>query len=124
MNKSMPAGHQRAPQGGAFGANGEWYEGGKFINTVAANEKRAAKAAQKAIRRQEVEPYVWAVPPAVGQVALFGRLRVFGALQNGVVSVNEDIKPESLAYYGISRADVQAWVDAYNLGERWCESSA
>lgn len=30
---------KRAPKGGAIGANGEFYEGGKFINTVPKNAK-------------------------------------------------------------------------------------
>ena len=29
----------RAKKGGEYGANGEWYDGGKFINTVAKNAK-------------------------------------------------------------------------------------
>lgn len=29
----------RAKKGGEFGANGEWYKGGQFINTVAENPK-------------------------------------------------------------------------------------
>jgi hypothetical protein len=31
---------KRAAKGGEMGANGEWYEGGKFINTVPENRKR------------------------------------------------------------------------------------
>ena len=92
--------HQRAPQGGAFGANGEWYEGGKFINTVAANEKRAAKAAQKANRKQEIEPFVWAVDQSTGLAYV-------------------SCKQITLDYYRTTLAEVQAWVDAYNAGERW-----
>ena len=36
---------QRAKKGGEFGANGEWYEGGKFINTVRENRKREGSTA-------------------------------------------------------------------------------
>ncbi len=114
----MQTTHQRAPQGGAFGANGEWYEGGKFINTIAANEKRAAKAAQKANRKQEIEPYVWAVPPVAGQMSLLRRFAgVFGNVRNNVAYV--DCKEVTLAYYGVTLAEVQEWVDAYNRGQRW-----
>lgn len=109
--------HIRAPKGGAFGANGEWYEGGKFINTVAKNEKRAAKSA-KASRKQEIEPYVWAIPPVAGQMSLLRRFSgVFGTVRNGVAYVQ--CKQITLDYYKTSIEEVQQWVDAYNRGVRW-----
>ena len=117
MNTTQNTQH-RAPEGGAFGANGAWYEGGKFINTVAANEKRAAKAAQKASRKQEIEPYVWAVPPVAGQMSLLRRFAgVFGNVRSNVAYV--DCQQITLDYYRTTREEVQAWVDAYNCGERW-----
>lgn len=110
--------HERAPKGGAFGANGEWYEGGKFINTVAANEKRAAKAARKSTRKQEIEPYVWAVPPVPGQMSLLRRFAgVFGTVRNGVAYVQ--CQQVTLDYYRTTLEEVQSWVAAYNRGERW-----
>lgn len=109
---------ERAPKGGAFGANGEWYEGGKFINTVAENEKRSAKAAKKSARKQEIEAYVWAVPPVAGQMSLYRRFAgVFGNVRNGLAYV--DCKQVTLDYYRTTLEEVQGWVDAYNRGQRW-----
>jgi hypothetical protein len=49
---------KRAAKGGEFGANGAWYEGGKFINTIEENGKRQVKKRSKA-RKVQVKPYVW-----------------------------------------------------------------
>jgi len=112
--------HQRAPQGGAFGANGAWYEGGEFINTVSANEKRAAKAAQTANRKQEIEPFVWAVPPVAGQMSLLRRFAgVFGNIDQSSGVAYVSCKQLTLDYYRTTLAEVQTWVDAYNAGGRW-----
>ena len=111
--------HSRAPKGGAFGANGEWYEGGKFINTVAANSKRAASS-RKATRKQEIEPYVWAVPEVEGQISLLRQFAgVFGGVKNGVAFVLPELKQVTLDYYGKTIEEIQSMIDRYNAGQRW-----
>ena len=46
----------RANKGGEYGANGEWYEGGKFI---ARTDRPKGKARKSSTRKIEIEPYVW-----------------------------------------------------------------
>lgn len=53
---------KRAKVGGEYGANGEFYEGGKFINTIAENQKKEGSTAKKA-RKVEIAPYKWEVAP-------------------------------------------------------------
>ena len=62
---------KRAAKGGEIGANGEFYAGGKFINTVEENSK-SLKVAKKTTRKQEVAPYVWEVQPE-GKISIFSR---------------------------------------------------
>ena len=52
----------RAPKGGALGANGEWYEGGKFIATTDHPKGQKQRKSSK-IRKVEIEPYVYEVAP-------------------------------------------------------------
>ena len=107
----------RAPAGGSYGANGEWYEGGKFINTVAKNGKRTG-AASKASRKQEIEPYTWAFPPEPGKMSLYARSRVFMTFLSGQAAP-ADLKQVTLDYYGLTLEQLQAWADQYNAGQRW-----
>lgn len=111
---------RRAPKGGAIGANGEWYEGGKFINSVADNAKSIAKKAKKASRKQEIEPWVWALPPEPGKKPLLRHFLcgVYTHFIKGVVHVSHR-KPETREYYNETDEQVKIWVDAYNRGERW-----
>lgn len=53
--------HQ-AKKGGEYGANGEWYKGGQFVNTIAGNEKRTGSR-KKTTRKVEVAPYKWGLCP-------------------------------------------------------------
>jgi hypothetical protein len=105
----------RAPAGGAFGANGEWYEGGKFINTVAQNAKGSAKSVT-AQGKREIEPYVWAVAPEAGMFSIYSR---WNALWVRGVNGYEPVNETALAYYGTTREEVQSKIDAYEAGQRW-----
>lgn len=106
----------RAKKGGEYGANGEWYEGGKFINTVSQNRKREGSYARKP-RKWEISPYVWQVAPE-GKVSLYCQFAgVFGKVVNGVAVYvgNEQI----LNYCGRTREEAQQILDRWNAGERW-----
>ena len=110
----MQTTHTRAPVGGAFGANGEWYEGGKFLNTVQANAKGKAKS-KKPAGKQQIEPFVWAMAPE-GMRSLFSRHS--GLWIRGVHGF-EPVNATALAYYGTTREEVQATCNAFNAGQRW-----
>ena len=64
---------KRAPKGGAYGANREWYKGGQFIATTGEEKGRGSRKSQ---RKVEVAPYEWRVPP-VGMAGIYDRIKVF-----------------------------------------------
>lgn len=106
---------QRAKAGGEIGANGEFYEGGKFIATTDHAKRKAA--AKRATGRQQVAPGNWEVPPT-GMRSLYARwsgLWVNGG--NGTVMLNPGANAD---YFGADQ--LQQAADAatkYNNGERW-----
>lgn len=107
---------KRARKGGEIGANGEFYEGGKFINTVPENAKRHGATARRD-QKAEIEPYIWAVVPE-GKRSLYRNFAgVFGKVINGIAVVN--CSEQTLAYFKTSRQEAEAMAAAYNAGERW-----
>jgi hypothetical protein len=106
----------RAAVGGEVGANGEWYEGGKFIATKD-NAKRR-KAAMVSTRRQEISHGIWEVPPVAGLRSVFSSAA-------GIVKFNH--ATGSFDFASTWNADElrvnfpQAFEMAarFNAGERW-----
>ena len=113
----MAVAQKRAAVGGEFGANGEWYEGGKFINTVADNAKRQAK---RSSRKEQVAPYKWEVVPE-GMQSIFEFVNCeFCRIADGKLIVRTDEQADNaFAYFRTSRAFVQSLCDRWNAGERW-----
>jgi len=113
----------RAPKGGAVGANGEFYEGGKFINTVAANAKKLGSKPSGS-GRQEIEPYRWEVAPD-GKRSLFRAIAgVYGrVIQEGktlrAILRQDDAFETTCRYYGVTAERAAELVDMFNRGERW-----
>ena len=113
--------HSRAKAGGELGANGEWYEGGKFINTVAKNAKRAAKEANASSRKQNVNAGVWEVAPVAGKLALFPMLSGMEIpnrdRSNWQFTFNPDLRGAiaTVEFIAIRKARIAA----FNAGERW-----
>lgn len=108
--------NKQAAKGGEFGANGEWYKGGRFINTVPENPKKEGSTPKKA-SKIEIEPYVW-VLNTEHRLSLYRQLAgVFGKVINGVMVLN--VNPVTLAYFGKTMEEVQTMCDRYNAGERW-----
>lgn len=107
---------KRAAKGGEYGANGEWYEGGKFINTIPKNRKREGSHPRKA-RKVEVEPYKWVVSEDGRRSIYQAFVGIFGKLVNGKMEVlcNDQV----FRYTCVSREEAQAMADRYNAGERW-----
>jgi hypothetical protein len=116
------AAQRRAKTGGELGANGEWYEGGKFINTIEENAKRHGSRPKQA-GKQEIAPYQWEVGPA-GSISLYRQFAgAWGRIENGVAILAYGSDTERLdhvlAYCGRTKAEAQAMLDRWNNGERW-----
>lgn len=107
---------KRAAKGGEVGANGEFYEGGKFINTVPENSKK--EGSHKGWSgKQEIEPYTWVVAPN-GERSIYRKMAgVFGRVENGVMVVRTNA--QILRYTGETLEAVTLLADRYNAGERW-----
>ena len=115
----MNATHSRAKVGGEFGANGAWYEGGKFINTVPENEKRQKAKRHKPCGKREVAPYTWEIQPYEGAIAIFPQLsgiEIFNR-SSGKFSLNPDLREDFATPEGVSNR--MAKIEAYNSGTRW-----
>ena len=118
----MTTATKRAAKGGEFGANGEWYEGGKFINTVPEVAKKEGSN-RKGARKQEIAPYVW-VASEVGQISLYRQFAgAFGKVINGVAVLTDggdnSRLPQILNYVGLTMAQAQDIIDRWNAGQRW-----
>lgn len=120
----------RAKPGGEIGANGEWYEGGKFIATT--DHAKSAGKGRKATGRQEIEPYKWEVPPEPGMRSIWRALSVFGCkLPDGRLGLNPSISDHTWRYYHgddpvlveKAKAHFQTLADRFNAGERWFKDS-
>lgn len=105
----------RAKKGGEFGANGEWYEGGKFLNTVPENHKKEGSKPKKA-RKVEVEPYkwvedregfrpIWSLVSAIGRAFLTNR--------------PQDVAPQTWSYLDLTPERFAELRGLWEAGERW-----
>lgn len=109
----------RAKKGGEYGANGEWYEGGKFINTVKENAKRSGSAPKGKGRKVQVEPGVWVYAEG-NQKPLLSWLGAGAVWANGKMVVNHAAFGfNGRSYFGQTVAQMQTICDRYNAGERW-----
>lgn len=107
---------KRAAKGGEFGANGEWYEGGKFINTIPENRKKEGSS-RRGSGKQEIAPYTWEVSPE-GKRSLYRQFAgVFGKVIDGVAVLM--CSEQTLDYFRTSREEAQNLIDRWNAGERW-----
>lgn len=108
---------RRAAKGGEIGANGERYEGGRFINTIAENPKKEGSRPRKA-RKSEVAPFVWELTPegksSIYQAfaGVFGKVGVDG---RAFFAASE----QTLSYYGTTRESAESLIARWNAGERW-----
>ena len=98
----------QAPKGGCIGVNGEFYEGGKFLPST---EKPKRHGSRKLTGKQEIEPYVWSLPPA-GYDSIYEALR-------GMVDVNFNLNNVAIDYYQEDASAVKSYADLYKSGWRW-----
>jgi hypothetical protein len=111
----MTTTHSRAKKGGEYGANGEWYEGGKFIATT---ERPKAQVKIRSARKVEVEPGMWV--ESAGE-SIYSAIKWDVRISNGIAATHSmsfrgsDGETPS-AEYVAAKLDMIA---KYNRGERW-----
>jgi hypothetical protein len=115
---------KRAAKGGEFGANGEFYEGGRFINTVEMNPKRFGSLPKPAkLRKVQINPYAWAMQEKPNQRPIFSLVGAGGIMVNGRMEIY--LPPFESPYggvgfcFGVSLEEMQTFCDRYNAGEIW-----
>ena len=111
----MTTTHSRAKKGGEYGANGEWYEGGKFIATT---ERPKAQVKIRGARKVEIEPGMWV--DSAGE-SIYTAIKWDVRISNGVAATHpmsfrgSDGEIPSSEYVA-AKMDLIA---KYNRGERW-----
>lgn len=106
---------KRAKVGGEVGANGEFYEGGRFLNTVPENQKKEGSKPRKA-RKVQIAPYVW-VMAEEGRRPIFA---AFSGFEKALIENNLSlIAPQTVAYYGLDMDRLAELAKRYHAGERW-----
>jgi len=111
----MTTTHSRAKKGGELGANGEWYEGGKFIATT---ERPKSQVKIRGARKVEIEPCQWVESAGVS---------IYSEIKWDVKITNGTAVTHSMSFRGYDGdtlpADVVAakleLIAKYNRGERW-----
>lgn len=111
--------HVRAKKGGEIGANGEFYEGGKFIATTDRSKGEAKRKVKKTGRR-EIAPYVWEMQPTPESYPIFSLV----GCELKCVKFDYDSKVCVLAindhFAQHSRIEwLETQLARFNAGERW-----
>jgi hypothetical protein len=107
---------KRAKKGGEYGANGEWYEGGKFINTIPENDKKSGSRKRTA-RKVQVRPYTW----EAGRDGEFPTFAVLGgqAVYVDRYAADEDLRIEPFGPGVASYGDEFRGYKVAELCEMW-----
>lgn len=108
----------RAVKGGQFGANGSWYEGGRFLNTIAENEKQEARKSVKRGKKM-IAPYTWEVQPTADSKSIYVEICDYAKMIGEQVVVIESQFVGGFAYNGESMNRIAELCNRYNAGERW-----
>ena len=119
---------KRAKVGGEVGANGDFYEGGKFLNTVPENDKRDGSRRKPAkARKVQIDPTTWVtLEPGDARRPIFGIVGCGACLADRYAS-ESPIMPYPPAfetfgdrmYNGTPLAEIVDLCDRYNAGNRW-----
>jgi hypothetical protein len=107
---------RRAKKGGEVGANGEFYEGGKFIATT--DHPKSHKKSKKISGKQEIEPGLWHASPE-GMMSIYRQLagiESFNRSENKF-TFNPSLKLEFATPQAVARRNLL--IAKYNNGERW-----
>lgn len=116
--------HSRAKKGGELGANGEWYEGGKFIATTD-HAKRFGSTPKAKVSKQQFERGKWEVAPD-GKRALYPLLAGIEMIAWQGNEISGFMFNDSLHgnYATASHVDQRKeWIERYNKGERWIDAA-
>ena len=111
---------KRAAKGGEVGANGEWYEGGRFINTIPENCKLEGSVKSKP-RKVQIDAYTWVIAEGKPLFSIVGTVAEYIDRRD----VAKGIRPfvpvfkNGVSFNGMKIEEVQAICDRYNAGERW-----
>ena len=111
----------RARKGGEVAPNGEFYEGGRFINTIAENAKKEAGVVARKARKVQVEPCVWVVSDKKPLLSIVGT----GAEYINRYDWKQGIRPyapaftDGVMFTGTTITEVQGLCDRFNAGERF-----
>jgi hypothetical protein len=116
-------GQKRAKIGGEVGANGEFYEGGKFIATTD-HSKRHGSVKRKP-RKVQIRPFEWVIAEP-GQRPIFSIVGA-GAAYIDRYDTSKGIAPYAPAfemygdrmYNGETLENIKNLCDRFNAGEIW-----
>jgi hypothetical protein len=114
-------GTKRAAKGGEIGANGEFYEGGKFINTIPENSKKEGSHPKAKARKVQVAPYRWESNDGT-KVAIFAMVGAQAQYVDRYAAKLEiEPSPAGVAYYGddFHGHKVADLCARWNAGELW-----
>lgn len=112
---------KRSPKGGTVGANGEFYEGGKFLPSTTLPKRHEVKR-PTGPRREMIAPFEWADRPE-GMRSLYAILvgnyaemvgQVMATFETGIRNYGETVR-----FLGNDLGSVYDLIDRYNAGERW-----
>ena len=112
----------RAQTGGEIGVNGESYKGGQFLPSSPYTRKgqhgtRKGNGQRKA-RKIEIAPYTWEVAPD-GMTAIYSRIVTLARMNRTTGLMELCAKPQTLAYFKTTEAEVAGLIEKWNKGERW-----
>jgi len=109
----------RAPKGGTTGINGYEYEGGQFLPSSAFTVKGAQPQTKgQGSRKQEIDNYVWEVPPTAEHVSIYRQIAGTAATWNGQ-EFTVTASDVTLDYMGMTRDQAEDLAARWNAGERW-----
>lgn len=115
---------RRAKKGGEIGANGEFYKGGQFINTIAENSKGQAKKRGRSTGKVQVEPFVW-VQCLEGKFPILKIVGSYAKWSDDGKSI--ELFQPYLKHVGIDGSykfrgqSLDSLVEKWNDGERWAD---
>lgn len=118
----MKTTQKRAKAGGEIGANGEFYDGGKFIATK--DNAKKAPAPKKPSRGYEIDNRVFAQDAPEGYLTLYSVLAGIHCRNGnefspnytyleGFTRLNPDVDSDAFVFEEMCR------IDAWNAGNRW-----
>lgn len=114
----------RAKKGGEQGANGEWYEGGKFIATT---ERPKGSPNPSKPRRFEIEPFVFELAPSDDVVPIYPQIELFcdhiAMRQKTIAILAANFVLNKPRCFQERSAELEILMRAFNAGERWVKKA-